>query len=190
MNILKLIIFSLSSLFFSQLVNANTLLCNGLKVKNFINIAPNFFYQKECGSTEINPFSTIEAEDYCEQFGVTVDNENTIVENIENGDWIKYKNLNFETGVNSISLLASSNTTGGKIEIREASINGPVIGIVEIKNTGGWGNYKTVTTKINTVSDVKDIYFVFKGSEKENLFNLNSFNFSLENIETEIAKAY
>ena len=60
-------------------------------------------------------------------------------------------------------VITSSNTNGGTIDVRLGSTIGPIVGTATVKNTGGWQNWTTVSCDINGASEVKDLYFMFKG---------------------------
>ena len=126
-------------------------------------------------------FSKIEAEDYCSQSGLDINNTGDYIENIHNGDWIKYDSIDFGSGINTITVSASSQKDGGTIEIRQGSSFGNLIGTVVIENTGGWGDYETFTANFDSVSgEQEDVYFVNKGNSGF-LFNVDSIQFSQDN---------
>jgi hypothetical protein len=55
---------------------------------------------------------------------------------------------------------------GGILEVRLDKIDGTKIAQIEIPRTGGWEEFKTLTTKISeSVSGVHDVYFVFQGKK-------------------------
>ncbi len=53
---------------------------------------------------------------------------------------------------------------------------------MDVSSTGGWQKWATQKCKIEKTTDVKDVYFVFKGGDGY-LFNLNwlSINYPYEN---------
>jgi len=57
--------------------------------------------------------------------------------------------------------------------VRYRSLTGPLLGTINISNTGGWNNYKTFSKKISSRGGVRDLYLVFKGGSG-GLFNLKS----------------
>jgi hypothetical protein len=69
----------------------------------------------------LNPYDTTQAETICWEAGVETEvcSEGGIdVGNIENGDYIKVKGVNFGTGANSFVARVASATSGGNIELR------------------------------------------------------------------------
>ncbi|MGY0034692.1 carbohydrate-binding protein [Pedobacter sp. NJ-S-72] len=56
------------------------------------------------------------------------------------------------------------------------SLEGELLGSCEVKNTGGFQSWTTVSTTVKKTKGVHDIYFVFKGSQGD-LFNFNWWRF-------------
>lgn len=57
----------------------------------------------------------------------------------------------------------ASEAGSGQIEIRIDEIEGQVIGTVDVKKTGGDEKFRTVSTKVENVKGVHDLYLHFKG---------------------------
>ena len=83
--------------------------------------------------------------------------------------------------MNSVSITASSAGAGGYVELRLNSIDGELIGSVDIPNTGGWDIWEPFTANIERVAGENDLYLVFKGSGAW-LYNIDYFGFSEEVI--------
>ncbi|WP_025744089.1 carbohydrate-binding protein [Aquimarina pacifica] len=130
-----------------------------------------------CG--DFNAFAQIEAEDYCNEYGIQIASGN--VGYIEDGDWIMFSDVDFENGVSSISASVSSGNSGGTIEIRLGNATGNLLGTLEVSNTGSWTSWETVTATISSVSGAQDIYLVFTGGSGY-LLDINWFQFSNDNI--------
>lgn len=97
---------------------------------------------------------------------------------IRNGTWIAFEDCDFENGVSSFTVNASSASAGGTIELRLGSSTGTLIGSVALANTGGWNTYASFsTTALEPVAGVQDLYLVFRGATTGYLFNLASFIF-------------
>ncbi|WP_303299711.1 carbohydrate-binding protein [Flavivirga jejuensis] len=154
----------------NTIVSCGPVTDNGVSNSIFdCNEAPNI-----CGSYD--PFLTIQAAHYCSQSGIQAVGSNS-VGYINSGDWVKYDNIDFSVGANSIEILAASKNSGGNIEIREGSNTGTLLGTVAISNTGSFTSWQTFKENINITSGIKDIYFVFTGGGGY-LFDVNSFKFS------------
>ncbi|SEK49536.1 Por secretion system C-terminal sorting domain-containing protein [Aquimarina amphilecti] len=122
-------------------------------------------------------FSQIEAEDFCEQSGIQTGTTNSFVGWVNNGDWVHYENIDFGSGANSIEMSVSSGTSGGTIEVRQGSVSGTLLGIVEVTNTGSFTSWETLTASISEISEKQDIYFVFNGGSGY-LLDVDWFKFS------------
>ncbi len=98
-----------------------------------------------------------------------------IVTSIHNGDYIKVQGVNFTKGITSVDVNVAS-LYGGKIEIRTGSLNGPVLGIVEVNTSKEGDIWKTINTAVKNIKGVHDVYFVFKG--EKDLFNFDWWKFN------------
>lgn len=128
----------------------------------------------------LDPFQRVEAETIAWSEGVKTAGDSQIgvyVTNIENGDYLKVRSIDFGDGANTLEVGVSSASQGGTIEVRLDHPNGELLGSASVKNTGSWQNWKTVKASIKKVKGVHDVCFVFKGKEGE-LFNFDWWKFS------------
>ncbi len=128
-----------------------------------------------------SPFIKNEAENFNTQSGIQSETCTDVgggsdIGFIENGDWIRINNLDFETGAASFNARAATAGSGGKIEIRSDSLAGSLIGTCTIASTGGWQTWLTKSCKVTGITGIHDIFLKFTGSSGY-LFNLNWFNF-------------
>lgn len=131
------------------------------------------------GVSNLNPYRRVEAETMAWSYGLKTKGTRqtgVYVTKIEDGDYLKVRNVNFGNGPKMITVCAASGSEGGKIEVRLNNPEGKIIGIVDIKNTGGWQNWKNFSAKIKKVKGIHDICFVFKGTNGE-LFNFDWWYF-------------
>jgi len=139
------------------------------------------FFTKE-GPEQIetlNPFRRVEAETMAWSKGVKSDKSKeagVYLTKIQNGDFIQVRGVDFIKGAKKVDVIAAS-LNAGTVEIRLDKVDGEVIGICKIENTGGLQNWKTFKTKVKKVSGVHDLFFVFKGEQGE-LFNFDAWKFS------------
>ena len=141
----------------------------------------------------LNPYSRTEAETMAYSEGVKTDivtewerNESwnrgkkignrIFVTSIHNGDYIKVQGVDFSKGVASVDVCVAS-LKGGKIEIHTDKIDGSLLGTINITTSGEGDSWKTITTPLNNIKGIHDLYFVFKG-EKE-LFNFDWWKFNI-----------
>lgn len=135
-----------------------------------------------CG--EFNPYSVVQAEDFCDQFGVQVESNGQSTDNvgfIQNGDWISFDDVDFGAGALLFEVDASSSTSGGAIELRLGGTAGTLIGTCNVTGTGSWNSWNTFSSNISGASGTQDLYLVFTGGSGY-LFNLDHFQFTVGNI--------
>lgn len=163
--------------------NCNITTCSPVTDDGFLN---SITYWDDCDistpscSSGFDAFFTIQAEAFCNQFGVV--DETTNVGYIENGDWIKFDDIDFGNGAQSFNVNASSKTNGGNIELRIGSTTGELIGTCTINSTGNWNNYTSESCLINTaITGVHDLYLVFTGGSGY-LLNIDSFKFTSSSL--------
>ncbi|MEC0240984.1 carbohydrate-binding protein [Paenibacillus dokdonensis] len=95
----------------------------------------------------------------------------------KNNPYVLYNYIDFgSTSPSKFHVNAASDTSGGTIEARIDSMNGPVIASNTITGTGGWQNFKVFSTDITAPVTGKHIVFMlFKGTDY--LFNVDKFTF-------------
>ena len=126
----------------------------------------------------LNPFERVEAETMNAQYGIKTEICSTgglNVCDIEDGDWIKVKGVDFKKG----SKVFTANIAGiqnAVIEIHLDSIGGKLIGKCKTPSTGSLQNWKTIQCKITKVKGVQDVVFVFTGGEGKRM-NFNWWSF-------------
>ncbi|MBM7542639.1 glycoside hydrolase family 43 protein [Amphibacillus cookii] len=134
---------------------------------------------------KLNPYDNIQAETMAWNAGIDVDVFETTKEGkglaltkIEAGSWTAVSSVDFGQGATKFSAVVSSGATGGTIEVRLDNPEGMLIGEVEVPNTGGWEQWQTVSTTVSGVAGVRDVYFVFTGSQSgKHLFNFDYWRF-------------
>jgi arabinoxylan arabinofuranohydrolase len=128
----------------------------------------------------LNPYVQTEAETICWESGVETENcsEGGIdVCNIENGDYIKVKGVDFGSGAASFETRVASATSGGNIELRLDSLTGTLVGTCAVQGTGGWQTWVTKSCTVSGVTGVHDLYLKFTGGSGY-LFNFNWWKFN------------
>ena len=128
----------------------------------------------------LNPFKRVEAETIGWGEGVeTVSNTDggILVTDIDNGDYIKVRSVDFRKGAKRFEAGIANSTGNGAIEIRIDDIKGTLVGTCTITDVSDKQNIAVQTCKINKVKGVHDVYFVFKGSEGD-LFNFEWWKLS------------
>ncbi len=140
---------------------------------------------KQLGS--LNPYQKVEAETIAFSEGVKTgqatewENESPwnkgrkiaerfFVTSINNGDYTMVKGVNFSKAAAAIELSVAS-INGGKIELHLDSLKGPLVGTINIPQTGESDLWRTHNAPVKNVNGIHDLYFVFKG--EKDLFNFD-----------------
>ncbi|MBQ7003425.1 MAG: endo-1,4-beta-xylanase [Oscillospiraceae bacterium] len=107
----------------------------------------------------LSPYEKVQAETMSDQAGINVSGVgDTVVSEIDSGDWIKVSGVNFANGCTELTLRTAS-SGGGAIKICTGSPTGTAIGYAEVS-----GSLSEITVPVNSVSGTQDLYFVFSGS--------------------------
>ncbi|RZA06704.1 MAG: carbohydrate-binding protein, partial [Moraxellaceae bacterium] len=125
-------------------------------------------------------FNQIEAEKYSSQSGVQTEVSTEAGGNvgwIDNGDYLAFQNVDFQSTAQSFSARVSSAGVGGNIEIRVDSLNGALAGTCKVPVTGGWQTWTNTDCAVSPIEGVHTLYLKFTGSTGA-LFNINWFKFS------------
>lgn len=134
----------------------------------------------------VNPYVVVEAEDYHAQSGTQIVANGNGVAYIENGDYLRFDNVEFNNGPISGGIRASSATQGGMIEFRTGSIDGPIIATCNIANTGAWNQPQVFLFQIPNSAGYADgslflgtqtLFMVFTGGDGF-LMALDKFRFN------------
>ena len=126
----------------------------------------------------LNPYKRVEAETMAwgyglksakmgiENTGVVADmptstgKKNMYIYDINNGEYIKLRGVDFGKGAKQFSIAAAS-TGGVTVNLRLDSNKGPVIGTVTIGKTGNVEKYRVFSGKVRNVAGVHDLYICF-----------------------------
>jgi arabinoxylan arabinofuranohydrolase len=128
----------------------------------------------------LNPYIRVEAETTNAQSGIETEpcSEGGMdVTNINNGDWIKVRGVDFGTGAKSFSARVASASSGGNIELRLDSPTGTLIGTCVVASTGGAQTWADSTCPVTGATGVKDLYLKFTGGSSL-LFSVNYWQFT------------
>ena len=94
---------------------------------------------------------------------------------ITHGSWVAYKSFDFGKEANFISIEGASPVAGGSIELRLDSLNGKLLGTIDIPHTGGWEHFRPFTADFTMpVTGVHHLYLRFTGP-KGDLFRTKDF---------------
>ena len=128
------------------------------------------------------PYKKFEAENAAAKSGTTTETTGDAgsglnVGNISNNTWLRFDNFApGATGTIRFRVARPAGRPDGRIEIRQDSITGPVLGSVAVPETGGWQMWETIEAPLAPVSGLRSIFlkFVESGSSTGSaMFNLN-----------------
>jgi len=123
-----------------------------------------------------NAQEKVEAEAFDMMYGAT--NWGGGISNFDSSDWIQYNNINFGSGVTHFlaNVSVDDANAGGQIEVRLDDPNGPLLGTLTVKGTGGYNTYVTQSIPVNNVTGQRSVVLVGKG--RSSIANLLWFRFS------------
>jgi len=130
----------------------------------------------------LNPYAVNQAETMHRQYGIETKGfaDGIIaVSDIEDGDIVKYKGVDFGTGGAGALEMRVSGAKDGVIEIYLdlTAEGGEPVASIPVNPTGGDGHWTVETAPLpGKLSGVHDLYFKFKG-EGQGLFNLDWWRF-------------
>lgn len=128
----------------------------------------------------VNPYKRNEAETICFQSGIEVEKCSAggiDVANIESGDYVKVKGVDFGSGATGFTASVASATSGGTIELHLDSVTGPVIGVADVPSTGGWQDWTETSCKVSGAVGEHDLFLRFSGGDGF-LFNVDWWKFT------------
>jgi hypothetical protein len=96
--------------------------------------------------------------------------------NLTDGTWLAFPKVrNLHKNAVLHFTVSSANAAGGRIEVHQDKVDGPLLGSVPVPNTGGWASYQMVNCQLANGAGTQDLCLVFKGSGGE-LLRLDWFN--------------
>ena len=128
----------------------------------------------------LNPYQRVEAETIAWESGVKTTNSadaGVYVTGIRDGSYIKVCKVDF-TGQGAAKFMASvaGATDGGAVELRLDNENGPIIGTLKVKSTGGADKWATQSCAVSGAKGVHDLVLKFTGGN-EPQFNFDWWKF-------------
>ncbi|MDO5558949.1 MAG: carbohydrate-binding protein [Oscillospiraceae bacterium] len=127
-------------------------------------------------------FEKIEAEDFTDQSGVKTETNSEAGQNvgyIENGDYIRFSDIDFSNGAYSFTARLAGSKAG--IELYLDSLDNTPVAVCDFAGSDGWQTWKDESFNISGITGVHDLYIRFTGAEGY-LVNIDSFYFSKERV--------
>ncbi len=132
------------------------------------------------GIATLDPFKRTEAETIAFSSGLKTEVCNDSggginVSSINNGDYIKVRDIDFKDGVTAFMARVASSSNNAKIELRIGSQTGTLLGTCDVSGVSSW---TTRTFQLNTgVTGKHDLYMKFVGGNGD-LFKFNWWKFA------------
>ena len=105
---------------------------------------------------------------------------------IDQGDWVRYTQVDLGQDCQQITIRAASATRGGVIEIRSDAPDGELLGTCVVPNTGGWQSWSSFQAKIKPSSGIRTLCLVFRGPHAESARDLRLWFAQVEDPNTTI----
>ena len=143
-------------------------------------------------------YTTLQAEAFSAETGTTNEvctdtGAGQDVTNISTNDWLHFDNINL--GLASTIRLRVARAAGSpesRIEVRQGSITGTVLGSIAVPETGGWQTWETIEASLTATTGTHSLYlkFVENGTATGTaLANLNWLQLILPTTPTSLATA-
>jgi arabinoxylan arabinofuranohydrolase len=128
----------------------------------------------------IDPYKRVEAETIAWESGVETAKTNGVgvyVTDISNGDYIKVCQVDFGgKGAAKFTASMAGATDGGAIELRLDKADGPLLGTLPVKSTGGPDKWETQSCAVSGAQGIHDLILKFTGGD-EQTFNFDWWKF-------------
>ncbi len=128
----------------------------------------------------LDPFNRVEGETFHAQKGVKTeicDEGGMCLTQLGDGAWVKLAGVDFGSrSAKKFSARIASEKAGGKIEVREGSPEGKLLGTCEVGEPRGVQKWKATSCAISGATVNLDLCLVFKGDVNE-LFKLDCWKF-------------
>ena len=129
----------------------------------------------------LNPYQRVEAETIAWESGIKTTNSTgagVYVTGIHDGSYIKVCNVDFTSqGGAKFRARVAGTTDGGAIELRLDNTNGPIIGTLNVKSTGGADKWETQSCDVSGATGVHNLVLKFTGGNQPQ-FNFDWWSFS------------
>jgi arabinoxylan arabinofuranohydrolase len=100
---------------------------------------------------------------------------NLVVRDIDNGDWTALSSVDFGAGAKSLTAKVRPLVAGGSIQLRLGDVTAPVVATIPVD--GPIGEWTELTTQLDGVAGVHDVYFTYAGPAGADLFELDTWAF-------------
>jgi len=89
-----------------------------------------------------------------------------IVGHTDEGDWVKYEQIDFGAGVSSLAVDLAMGPRDARLNFHLDTSDGPLIAELIPMPTGDWNTYAIQETPVKNAAGVHDLYIIFHGAAK------------------------
>lgn len=153
---------------------------SGLKVSQISGVGSTMTYKINNGTnppcTAMGAGATIEAENYCNMYGIQTEScveGGSNVGWIDAGDWMTYSINVTKTGSYTIQYRVASLNGGGTIQLESAG-GATVFGTVAVPKTSDWQSWTTISHKVNLTAGTQTVAI----KANQGGFNINWWKFT------------
>lgn len=142
-------------------------------------------YTSDSTTDALQPFQAVGAEAFSEASGVEIGSNDAggkMLCEIEAGDYVMYRNVDFGEGAAMFTVRVASGAQGGTVEVHLDDPVGPIVGVCTFGSTGGWDAWSDVSCQVSGASGTHDLYLRFSG-DSGTLFRVASWQFAKERSE-------
>ncbi|MEU5551254.1 MULTISPECIES: family 43 glycosylhydrolase [unclassified Micromonospora] len=100
---------------------------------------------------------------------------NLVVRDIDNGDWTALSSVDFGAGARSLTAKVRPLVAGGSIQLRLGDVTAPVVATIPVD--GPIGEWTELSTELDGVAGVHDVYFTYAGPAGGDLFEIDTWAF-------------
>ncbi|MFI7081948.1 carbohydrate binding domain-containing protein [Micromonospora sp. NPDC049903] len=106
---------------------------------------------------------------------------NLVVRDIDNGDWTALSSVDFGAGAKSLTAKVRPLVAGGSIQLRLGDVAAPVVATIPVDGT--IGEWTELSTALDGVTGVHDVYFTYAGPAGADLFEIDTWAFEAATAE-------
>ncbi len=131
----------------------------------------------------LNPYQRTEAETIADSKGLKAewnDKTGVYISEIHTADYLKVREADFGNGSpRQFTACVASALQGGTIEVHADRKDGELIASLTVPHTGGWEEWKTLSTPVlKAITGKHDLFFVFTGNKGGKLFTFDWWTFN------------
>ncbi|MCI8360991.1 MAG: carbohydrate-binding protein [Clostridiales bacterium] len=132
----------------------------------------------------IDAYSQVEAITASERQGVDIHNSGNYLNHIENGDWVRFDDIDFgDAGAATAMIHVAAGLQGGLAELYADNMEeNAKIGEIEIKSTGSWSAFATYMADCAHITGIHRIYVKFVSPAAASICDFAWFRFSTDSI--------